>query len=73
MSDRMTDCAPRGGGPGLADFGRRTRAEMIAQYRAYYEHQKAEAEGALAVPDEDLMVTTYVGAIVMKDRKEVTS
>ena len=71
----MTGVHPRGGpmGLGVQDYGRKTRAEMVAQYRAHFEHQRAEAEAALAVADDDLVVETYLGSLVMRDRREVTA
>ena len=66
MSERMTQCSPTApaNGPapqGVVEYGRKTRAEMIARYREHYQHMFDEAQAALAVADEDLQVTTYVG------------
>jgi len=72
MTERFTDCSAPGTTAGVADYGRKTRPEMIAQYRAFFEHQRDEAERALAVPDEDLVVTTYLGSFVRKNRQVVT-
>jgi hypothetical protein len=70
MSERMTAVS----GPGVTgvmDYGRRTRAEMLAQYRAHYEGQRAEAERALAMPDDVLTVETFLGPWAMKNREVV--
>lgn len=62
--------------PGVAftvvDYGRKTRAEMVAQYRAYYEHQKTDAMEALAAADEDIVVETFLGPWAMRNREVVT-
>lgn len=77
MSDRMTSCTPRDKSirppiSGVADHGRQGRAKMIAFFRSYYEHQKAEADAALALTDDELIVETYVGSIVRRGATEVT-
>lgn len=70
MSDRMTSCrAP--GVAGLANYGLLSHAEMVAQYRRYYERQKAEAEKALAVPDCDLIVETFYGPWAQRNKRVV--
>jgi len=71
MSERVTEISSGPGTPGLMDYGRKTRAEMVAAYRRYYEHQRAEAERALAVADDDLIVTTFLGPYAMKNREVV--
>lgn len=72
MSERMTAChAPGIKGAGIADWGRKTHAEMVAMYRAYYRHQRAEAEAALAVPDSELVVETYLGPYAQRNREPV--
>ena len=81
MSDRLTDVGPRQGvlGPdgkqlraGIADYGRRTRAEMIEQYRRHYQRKLDDAQAALAVPDEDLEVVTYLGLYARRKLEVVT-
>ena len=60
----MTECHTPdvpGRRAGLRLHGRVDRAEAIAEFRGYYEHQLAEAQKALAVADEDLVVVTYRG------------
>lgn len=71
MSERMTSVRRRGQGGGIAESGRRTRAEMVERYRAYYAQQLAEARDALAATDEDLIVETYLGPWAMRNREEV--
>lgn len=71
MSERMTSCHAPGVG-GIADSGRRTRAEMITEFRAYYQRQRDEAERALALPDEALIVETYLGPWAMRNREAVS-
>lgn len=71
MSERLTSVSAPGVG-GIADCGRKTRAEMIEQFRRYYECQLAEAERALAMPDADLVVETYLGPWAMRNREVVT-
>jgi hypothetical protein len=71
MSERMTDITGPGVG-GLMEYGRKSRAEMIASFRAYHERQREQAERALAIPDEDLTVTTFLGPYAMRNREVVT-
>ena len=70
MSDRMTSASAPGVAP-VADYGRKTRAEMIEAYRTYYRHVKQEAERALAVHDEQIIVETYLGPQARKNREVV--
>jgi hypothetical protein len=73
MSERLTSVAAPGvWGSGYAEHGRKTRAEMIAAYRQLHTQKMQEAQAALAVPDEDLKVTTYLGAWARKNVREVT-
>lgn len=71
MSERCTDVSSGPGTPGLMDLGRKTRAEMVGQYYAYYQRQREQAERALAVRSEDLVVTTFLGPVVMRKREVV--
>lgn len=73
MSERITGITPpkSAGAHGIQDSGRRTRAEMIAQYRYHYEYQLEEAKRALAVPDGELLVETYLGPWARKRREVV--
>lgn len=70
MSERMTGCAGPGVG-GIEEWGRKTRPEMIAAFRRHYEQQRDEAERALALTDDELTVTTYLGTWAMKNREVV--
>jgi hypothetical protein len=72
MSERMTDISGGDGTPGWMEYGRKSRAEMIAAYRRVYEHQLAEAERALAVPDDELVVTSFLGVHVQRSREGVS-
>lgn len=72
MSERMTDISGGDGTPGYMDYGRKSRAEMIASYRRIYQHQLEEAQRALAVPDDELVVTTFLGVHVQRNREVVS-
>lgn len=75
MSDRCTSCRPVDRDVnvvGIADNGLRTREEMIRFFRTYYEQQRDEAELALSLTDDELVVETYLGPIVMRNRRVVT-
>ena len=75
MSDRMTSVHPRTRVPGIsgiAHYGRETRADMLVAYRKHYQRQLEQAEAALALTDEELIVTTYVGVWAQRNEKEVT-
>lgn len=72
MGERMTGIELRGNkaaGPGLAEWGRKTPAEMIELYRRYAAHQLAEAQAVLAASDEDFRVETYTGVHVHRNRE----
>ena len=71
MSDRLTSInLPGVFGSGLADWGRKTPAEMIAKLRAKATEDKAVADAVLAASDGDFHVQTYVGVHVER-KKEV--
>jgi hypothetical protein len=81
MSDRLTSIGPRAeyrrteSGVvivGMSVYGRETRVEMIRQYRAAKQRDLEEAQAALALTDEQLIVKTYVGAWARKNEQEVT-
>ena len=75
MSDRITSIRPRDRSlhiSGVADNGRKTRAEMIELYRSHYQHQLEQAQKCLSIPDDELIVTTYLGPFAMKNVQEVT-
>jgi hypothetical protein len=80
MSTRETSISPKPGHrteggqviPGIAEHGRKTRAEMIELFRRRYRQQLEEAQAALALTDDDLIVRTYVGAWARKNEQVVT-
>lgn len=81
MSERETSVAPRPDYrrmengyiiPGIASQGRKTRSEMIERYRRHYQKQLEEAQAALALSDEQLIVKTYIGPWARKNEQEVT-
>lgn len=70
MSDRFTSIdLPNCFGSGLAEYGRKTPAEMIAAIRSYAEHKKAVAEAILAADDNDFYIATYEGVHVRRNRE----
>ena len=81
MSERQTSIGPR---PeyrrtengvtivGLSVYGRETRAAMIERYRRHKQRELEEAQAALALTDEQLIVKTYIGAWARKNEQEVT-
>jgi hypothetical protein len=79
MSERETSIRPRDPevdrgnlrGMAIAEWGRVGRAEMIERYRAYHQRRKANAEAALALTDDELIVETYRGPYARKGLKEV--
>lgn len=85
MSERVTSVGPRdvGDSPSserrkrvfgirIADHGRRSRSEMIERFRSYFEYQRQQAEFALSLADEELIVETYLGSWAMRNCEEVT-
>lgn len=76
MSERMTGIslpAVRDSGMlhGWQDYGRKTRAEMIAQYREIAERARDAVEKILAADDADFVVETYLGPIATRKREPV--
>lgn len=76
MTERFTGVQPRrrlkeASFLGVSARGRVDRRTMLAVYRDHYERQRREAEIALAVKDDELVVETYLGSVVMRDREEV--
>jgi hypothetical protein len=70
--DRMTSInLPGIFGSGVADWGRKTAAEMIVILRMKAEHDKRIAEAILAAPDEYFQVETYLGVHVRRSREIV--
>lgn len=70
MSDRYTSIKLPGMS-GIADHGRRPRAEMIELIRRHAEREKAEAEAILAATDDQFQIETYVGVHVRKGREVI--
>lgn len=68
MSERLTSIdLPGVFGSGIADWGRKTPAEMIVQLRQHAIDSKARAEAILAANDEDFHVRTYTGVHRQRD------
>lgn len=61
MADRHTSIRAPDGDFGLADWGRKTRAEMVAQIRATAEGMMEDAQKIMDTKDEDFIVETYTG------------
>jgi hypothetical protein len=77
MSERMTHIGAREVGDrpkvqGIEAYGRLTRAEMIRRFRDYHERQLRDAQAALALNDDELIVTTYRGTYAQRGKREVT-
>lgn len=71
MSERFTSAsAPRIGG--IAEYGRKSKPEMVTAFRRYYAQQADEARRALALTDDEIVVETYIGSYVQRN-KEVVS
>lgn len=70
MSERMTE-ADAPGVTGLAEWGRKTRAEMIAAFRRFHQERLDEAMKALALPDDQITTTTYLGPYARRNEQEV--
>jgi hypothetical protein len=82
MSERETSIRPRDRekidpgnlrGMAIAEYGRVSRVEMIQRYRDYHQRRKANAEAALALHDDELIVETYRGPYARKGLEEVTA
>ena len=61
MGDRHTSIVAPDGNFAFSNYGRKTRADMIAQFRQYAATQFAEAQKILNTKDEDFIVETYIG------------
>lgn len=57
--------------PGLAEWGRKTRKEMIVAYRKKAMAEKLEAERILAAKDSDFLVQTFLGIHAQRNIQEV--
>lgn len=70
MSNRMTSIdLPGVRGSGIAEWGRKTPAEMITLLRQHAESQRAAAESIIAACDKDFYVQTYVGIYMQRQRE----
>lgn len=71
MSEQMTGITLRGlsSNAGIADYGLKTVPYMVAQIRARARLMRADADAIMAAADEDFHVDTYVGPLVMRDRR----
>lgn len=56
----------------IADYGRKTRPEMITQLREYAAGLRRMADAIDATPDEEIIVETYRGVHVHRDLEIVT-
>jgi hypothetical protein len=61
MSKNILTVASLPGVPGLADWGRLSRAEIIKRTREMAAHEKAKAEKILSARDEDFNVRVVEG------------
>lgn len=67
MSEQMTTIQIPGA-DGLMLYGRRTRQEMISNYRAMAERKKFMLEKVLSAKDEDFIVMQHTGKCVKRNR-----
>lgn len=74
MSERMTAArGPKGSGIlGFAEYGRRTRAEMLEIFKRHYRNQLDQAQRALALTDDEIETVTYVGVFAQRNEQKVT-
>ena len=59
------------GSSGFADYGRRSRSEMIALYKQFAQERKAEAEAILNTADDDFIVEQFSGEYATRNRKRI--
>jgi hypothetical protein len=80
MSERMTHVGPRDRtkiphptlGVGLEAYGRHDRPEMIRRLREFHQAYLEQAQAVLALTDDELIVTTYLGSYAQRGKTEVT-
>lgn len=73
MAERMTTIRVRGDrGHTWSEYGRKTRAEMIAEYRRIAQQDLEQAQKVLDTPDEGFEVQTHTGVIVKRNIEDVT-
>jgi len=73
MSDILTSARVKGlpNGAGLMDWGRKSRAEMIAALRRHHQYNADIAAQVLAAKDEDIEVWIVRGSVVQHRVKEL--
>ena len=68
MSERMTSIElPGHYGAGMADYGRKTVAEMVKLIREHAELMKHDAEAILKAKDREFYVCTHLGVYVRRN------
>lgn len=80
MSELMTHVGPRDKdaiphpimGTGISAYGRHARTEMITRFRDYHQKNLERAQAALALTDDELIVTIYRGSYAQRGKTEVT-
>jgi hypothetical protein len=69
--ERGTRLSDWGYQPGLADWGRKTRAEMIDQIRARALHYHALADAIDTTPDDEFEVHIVRGSAIQRPIEEL--
>lgn len=67
MAEQMTTIQLPGA-DGWMNYGKRTRANMIEEYRKIAQRDKRRAELILAAKDEDFLVEQHTGKCVKRNR-----
>jgi hypothetical protein len=68
MTERMTSiCLPGSEYPGWANYGRKSPAEMIEEFRSHARYMRDRAEEILSATDDDFLVKTYRGVHVQRN------
>ena len=67
MSEQMTTIQIPGADE-LMLYGRRTRQEMISDYRAMAKRKKSRLEKVLSAKDEDFIVLQHTGKCIKRNR-----
>jgi hypothetical protein len=60
-------CLPGSRDPGWANYGRKTSAEMIEEFRSHARYMRDRAEEILSASDADFQVETYLGLHVRRN------
>ena len=71
MAEQMTSIR-LAGLSGWMNYGRKTRAEMIARYREIAYRNKIEAEAILIAADKDFVVEQHTGKCVRRNVVKLT-